>query len=106
MKVDLTLIWLTVVKEKTISLPLCLRVVLALAPGHNQRRDPIRRRLIILIFAGSTARLVYVAELSRSKVGNSAKALFRRVNESSPDRGRVSDDTLDSCLVLWSFSYC
>lgn len=58
------------------------------------------RRLIILIFAGLTARLVYVAELSRSKVGNSAKALFLRVNESSPDRGRVSDDTLDCCLII------
>jgi len=37
----LTLIWLTVVKEKTVSLSPCMKVdVSAIAPGHNQRRDP------------------------------------------------------------------
>jgi hypothetical protein len=40
-KVDLTLIWLTVVKEKTVSPPLFVkRIVSTIAPGHNQRRDP------------------------------------------------------------------
>lgn len=39
---DLTLIWLTVVKEKTVSLPLLnlKGIVSAIAPEHNQRRDP------------------------------------------------------------------
>jgi len=39
-KVDWTLIWLTVVKEKTVSPPLRTKGMTAvIAPGHNQRRD-------------------------------------------------------------------
>jgi len=37
---DLTLIWLTVVKEKTVSPPLRTKgMTSVIAPGHNQRRD-------------------------------------------------------------------
>jgi hypothetical protein len=36
----LTLIWLTVVKEKTVSPPLRTKgMTSVIAPGHNQRRD-------------------------------------------------------------------
>jgi hypothetical protein len=39
-KRDLTLIWLTVVKEKTVSPPLRTKgMTSVIAPGHNQRRD-------------------------------------------------------------------
>jgi hypothetical protein len=49
------LIWLTVVKKKQVSLTPFMGFGFILAPGHKQGRDLVVRRLIILIFAGSTA---------------------------------------------------
>ena len=42
-------------QEKIVSLTLFMGFGFILAPGHKQGRDLVVRRLIILIFAGSTA---------------------------------------------------
>lgn len=93
-----TLIWLTVVKEKTVSPPLHAKGMMSvIAPGHDQRRDLSATidHSDIRGFYRMTCLHRGAVSLYRRKFG---EALFPRVNESSPDRGRVSGDALDSCI--------
>jgi len=63
---------------------------------------PVMRRLIILIYAGFTAWLIFATELPSVYKRKFGVALFLRLAEDSPERGRVPASALD---VLCNIRY-